>query len=282
MLVYEYSQGGTTLSGYNDGSFTFSTEDRSIDLQSGSEFSTTNYSDGSRVVSGTDSEGNSFTVTVLPDGSVRDGGMPEGEALAELGISVTSSGSVTVPDSNNPYSGEPDLGEVISGGSSGGSSSDYGDMCESWPNGSVSGSGGGQGTGEGGSGSGEGGSGSGDGDGDGDGEGSGGGVSGYSPTHMPYKTGFDPSSRTFSSSALSELKRKLVPNLSSFSGGGDSDFVFHVPLQFLSYDFSFDVGPMRTACGGALLPLMSFSRSVSIFLFAFIFIYGIVRALRQW
>ena len=284
MIVRQETRNGITITQYSDGSISVSASSGSDshDLSPGSSVTFTSYENGTTVVSGIDSDGNLFTTTYLSDGTSFDGTNPafldSPSSSTTLNVPVTSDTPYQWPESDpdpgsgydpNPIPDDPDPG-------SGDNPSDplSGDDPDDPDPGSGQG-----GSGEGGSGEG----GSGD---DGPGEGgSGGGSGGGSSTHLPNDSGFDPASRSFSSSALNQISQKLCPNF-SLSGSGSSDLTLHIPLtipqMFGGGDFSFDIGPFSTACNGALVPVMSFTRALSIFSFALIFLFGVVRSLRQW
>lgn len=93
---------------------------------------------------------------------------------------------------------------------------------------------------------------------------------------------------TPNTSSISTLKNKLLPRYSFFSNPGGSQFPewsFTLPLQSLGWrDFTIVFGgaAWSTVGGGILLTLMQFVRTLSQFVFYFIFLRCIILYLRQW
>ena len=79
------------------------------------------------------------------------------------------------------------------------------------------------------------------------------------------------------SSAINRIIDKLTPNFGKPSG---SSFSLRVPLdctQWGGRDFSFTIDDWSS-----MQPFMTFFKLCSYFIFSLIFLFGIVRALRQW
>ena len=93
---------------------------------------------------------------------------------------------------------------------------------------------------------------------------------------------------TPNTSSITTLKNKLLPRYSFFTNPGGSQFPewsFTLPLQSFGWrDFTITFGgaSWSTVGGGILLTLMQFTRTLSKFVFYFIFLRCIILYLRQW
>ena len=84
--------------------------------------------------------------------------------------------------------------------------------------------------------------------------------------------------------SLDLITKKLFPDF-DLPSSGSKDFSLRVPLDLRAFgggDYSFDVSGWWSAANGQLFWLASIMKAISYFIFSLIFVFGIVRALRQW
>ena len=84
--------------------------------------------------------------------------------------------------------------------------------------------------------------------------------------------------------SLDLITKKLLPDF-DLPSSGSKDFSLRVPLDLRFFgggDYSFDISGWWSAANGQLFWLASIMKAISYFIFSLIFVFGIVRALRQW